>query len=80
MVSEPVTRATWVMHPHYLVDGAGNRVSVQLPVGEWERLMDDLDDLYDVRANDAAKAEGGEGRPLEDLLAEIEQERMRATA
>ena len=34
-----------VLHPHYITDAAGNRVSVVLPLGEYEQLMDDLEDL-----------------------------------
>ncbi len=59
----------------YVTDEEGNRVSVVLSVADFERLLDDLEEVYDARAYNAAKAEGGEARPLEEVLAEIEQER-----
>lgn len=34
-----------VMHPQYITDTAGNRVSVVLPLVEYESLLEDLEDL-----------------------------------
>lgn len=34
-----------VLHPQYITDQAGNRVSVVIPLGEYEDLMEDLEDL-----------------------------------
>lgn len=32
-------------HPEYITDGKGNRKSVILPIGEYEQLLEDLEDL-----------------------------------
>jgi hypothetical protein len=32
-------------HPEYVTDGEGNRKAVILPIGEYEELLEDLDDL-----------------------------------
>ncbi len=34
--------------PHYITDDQGNRVSVVLPVSEYQELIDDLEDLATV--------------------------------
>ena len=78
MSATPATETSapneWRIRAQYVVDDEGNRVAVLLPIEDYERLMDDLDELYDVRAYDAAKAEGGEAIPWEQLKAELEDE------
>ena len=32
-------------HPEYVTDGMGHRKSVILPIGEYEQLLEDLEDL-----------------------------------
>ena len=53
----------------YAVDENGKRVSVILPVEEYERLLEELEELEDLRLYDEAKAEiereGSEVVPLE---------------
>jgi len=62
----------------YVVDEEGNRVSVLLPIDDWEVLMDGLEDLYALRSYENAKAEqerdGGEYIPWSVLKAEFEGE------
>lgn len=36
---------TTTLHPSYVIDDTGQKVSVILPVGEFEGLMEDLMDL-----------------------------------
>lgn len=45
------------MSMRYVVDENGKRVSVILDVEEYERLIEALEDLEDVRLYDEAKAE-----------------------
>ncbi|MGE0545187.1 MAG: hypothetical protein AB7R89_33935 [Dehalococcoidia bacterium] len=56
----------------FVVDENGKRIAVLLEIAEYERLPEELDA---VRAYDAAKAAGDEFIPLEQALAEIDQER-----
>ncbi len=57
------------MSARYVVDENGKRVSVILPVEEYERLLEELEELEDIRLYDEAKAEiereGSEVVPLE---------------
>jgi hypothetical protein len=36
------------LHPQFVTDENGNRVSVLLPLGEYEALLEDLADLQDA--------------------------------
>jgi PHD/YefM family antitoxin component YafN of YafNO toxin-antitoxin module len=76
MSAEPATRGSRKIEARYVVDEDGKREFVLLPAAQWEKIMDDLDDLYDVRAYDAAKAEseGGRARPAAEVFAEIDAE------
>jgi predicted DNA-binding protein len=38
-----------VLHPQYITDEAGKRVSVSLPIEEYEALIERLEDLADAR-------------------------------
>ena len=57
------------MSARYVVDENGKRVSVILPVEEYERMLAELEELEDLRLYNEAKAEiereGSEVVPLE---------------
>ncbi len=42
--------------PQYITDNKGNKLSVVLPIKEYEKLIEELEDLADVRLYDEAKA------------------------
>ncbi len=62
----------------YVTDEAGRRVEVIMSVEEYERLVEAVEELEDIRIHDDALAEmkrtGARLRPLEEALAEIERE------
>ena len=41
----------------YLVDEGGNRKAVAAPILEWMRIVEDLEELDDIRAYNQAKSE-----------------------
>lgn len=65
------------MSARYVVDENGKRVSVILPVDEYERMVEELEELEDILAYREAKAalEGGEDEaiPLEQAMREIRE-------
>jgi PHD/YefM family antitoxin component YafN of YafNO toxin-antitoxin module len=67
------------MEARYIVDENGKRVGVILPVEEYERMVEALEDLEDIRLYDEAKAEIERGEdeviPLEQAVREIEEGR-----
>jgi len=59
----------------YVVDKNGNRVSVVLDVEEYQKLLQDLEELDSIRAYDRAKASGDQVIPFEQAVTEIEADR-----
>lgn len=59
----------------YLTDESGKRVGVVLDIKQYEKMLDELDELEAIRAYDDAKASGEEGVPLDQALREIERKR-----
>jgi PHD/YefM family antitoxin component YafN of YafNO toxin-antitoxin module len=55
----------------YLVDENGKRTGVVLSMKEYQALLEAAEDLADLRAADEARAEGGQGVPLEVVEARL---------
>ena len=61
------------IHPEYIVDENSNRKSVVLPYSEWENIVEEMEELDDIRAYDQAKNETeDEVVPFEQAVKEIE--------
>lgn len=67
------------MGTRYITDETGKRVSVILDIKEYERLLEALEDLEDLRAADEALAEIERGEdeliPWEQAKREMDEER-----
>jgi PHD/YefM family antitoxin component YafN of YafNO toxin-antitoxin module len=65
------------MEARYIVDEKGKRTGVILPIEEYERLIEELEELEDARAFDEAVAarEKGEDEviPLDQAFREIRE-------
>ncbi len=55
----------------YIVNESGEREAVVLPADLYEKLLERLEDLDDVRAYDEAKREPGELSSWEEVKAEV---------
>ena len=60
----------------YVVDEKGDRVGVILPIGEYHKLLEDMEELESIRAYDAAKDSGDEAIPFEQAVRELVQDRQ----
>ena len=49
IVSHPI-------HPQYVTDERGERVSVIVPIQQWQQVLDELDELNAIRLYDEIKA------------------------
>jgi predicted metal-dependent phosphotriesterase family hydrolase len=58
----------------YVVDEGGTRIGVILRIGEYRKILTELEELASIRAYDAAKASDETPVPLEQVLAAIERE------
>ena len=59
----------------FVVNERGEKVAVVLSIEEYEKILEELEDLEDIRAYDEAKASGETGVPLEEAIARIERSR-----
>jgi len=57
------------IHPQYITDANGNKSMVVLPVEEFDRIMEELEDFSDIQLYDEAKKnDTGERISLSDYL------------
>jgi hypothetical protein len=64
------------VHPQYITDNAGKKISVVLPLKEFKTIMEELEDIEDVRLYDEAKKDDtGERIPMEEAFKMIEAKR-----
>ncbi len=61
------------VHPQFVVDESQRRQAVLLPLADWERIVEELDELDDIRAYDEAKSGSQEELPFEQAVREIEE-------
>ena len=63
------------IHPQYIKDTAGKNLVI-LPQKEFDTIMEELEDIEDVRLYDKAKSEvTGERIPMEEVFKMIEAKR-----
>jgi len=63
------------VHPQYITDDNGKRISVVLPVEDFNALMEELEGLEDIRLYDEAKKSDEKSIPLDDAFKMIEAKR-----
>ena len=61
------------IHERFVTDSAGRRAGLLLDMEDYEKLLQELEELESLKAYDAAKASGDEAIPLDQALAEIEE-------
>jgi hypothetical protein len=62
-------------NPRYRTVKRGQKVSLELTVKDYEKLMEDLEELESIRAFDAAQRAGESPIPLKQAIREIERTR-----
>lgn len=63
------------MNENFVVDKQGHKIGVFIDIKSYEHLMDELEELDDIRAFDEAKAAKDETIPFNQAVAEIERAR-----
>jgi PHD/YefM family antitoxin component YafN of YafNO toxin-antitoxin module len=63
------------MKTQYITDTKGRKVSVILPLRDYNKMIEELEELADIRAYDEAKASDEESIPFELAIKEIEAKR-----
>ncbi|MGA0557681.1 hypothetical protein ACO2Q8_13585 [Larkinella sp. VNQ87] len=59
--------------PQYITDAQGNRVSVVLPLQQWQHVLEELEELDDIRQYDQVKARQEPTIPLDEYVKKRQQ-------
>jgi len=65
------------LNPKFVTDKTGNRISVILSIKEFKTIMEELEDLEDVRMYDEAKTYDEPFFPIDEAFKIIESERSK---
>ena len=60
-------------NPEFITDTNNKRKSVVIPVSEWEKLLEALEELEDIKAYDAAKSKNNIEIPFDEDVKEIRE-------
>ncbi len=64
------------LHPQYVTDSNGKAVSVILPMKEFKNILEELEDLEDIKLYDKAKKnDDGVRIPMDEAFRKIEAKR-----
>ena len=63
------------MREQYIIDEKGKKVAAVIPIKDFERLIEKLEELDDIRLIEEAKEEGGESIPFDEAVIQIEAKR-----
>lgn len=61
------------MKTQYITDTTGKKTGVILPIRDYEKIMEGLEELKEIKAYDRAKTRKSEPIPFEQALIEIER-------
>lgn len=63
-----------MLNPQYVVDKEKKPTAVLLTISEWEQIVEDLEELDDIRSYDASKAGPQDTILFDQAVREIEEE------
>lgn len=63
------------INPQYITDKKGNRISVVIPISEFETILEELEELEDIRLFDEAKSDNESSIPVDEAFKMIEANR-----
>ena len=66
------------MKTQFLTDDKGNKISIVIPLKEYKRILEDLEELEDIRLFDEVKARNEESTPLDQYLKERQKKKKYA--
>jgi hypothetical protein len=66
------------IHEEYLTDVEGNKKAVVVPLDEWQRILEALEELDDIRAYEEAKSRPSDPIPFDQGVDEVRRGPMPA--
>ena len=64
------------LNPHYITDNTGKKISVVLPIKDFKAIMEELEELEDIKLYDEAKKSNEPSIPIDDAFKMIEAKRQ----
>ena len=65
------------IHPQYITDSSGNKLSVVLAMQEFKSIIEELEELEDIRLFDSAKLDNEPSLPIDKAFEIIEANRKK---
>jgi len=65
------------IHPQYITDNTGKKISAVLPIREFKSLLEELEELEDIRLYDESKNDNEPAVPKNEAMAMIDAERKK---
>ncbi len=65
------------VHPHFITDTKGKKISVVLPMKDFEAIMEELEELEDIKLYDEAKSSDEPSIPIDEAFKLIEAKRKK---
>ena len=66
------------MRTQFVTDNEGKKVAVILPYKEYQKMIDELEELEDIRLYDEAKKDKSERIPIDKAFKQLEAKRKKA--
>lgn len=63
------------VHPQYITDKTGKKISVVLSLKEFKNIIEELEELEDIRLYDVAKTSDEPSIPIDEAFTIIEAQR-----
>ena len=63
------------VNPQYITDSIGRKISVVLPMKDFKVIMEELEELEDIRLYDESKRSSGLSIPIDEAFKMIETKR-----
>jgi len=69
-----------LVKPQYITDENGEKISVILPVSEYERMIEELEDIDDIRLYDEAKSSKEPSMSFDEYVKQRQQKQWPLTS
>ncbi len=63
------------VNPQFITDNSGRKISVVLPMKDFKAIMEELEDLEDIKLYDEARKSRESSIPIDDAFKMIEAKR-----
>ena len=71
------TKKEIAVKTHFITDSIGNKIGVVLSIKEYERILDELEELEDIRLYDKVKSGKEISIPVEEAFKMLDAKRKR---